>query len=65
MVRSAVLVISLTCLVCRPCQAQPSRELVYSLQRVLNNGCRQRVARDGLLGPRTLNAYRLARERFG
>ena len=42
----------------------PSRELVYRLQRVLANGCREWVSRDGLLGPQTLGAYRRCRQRM-
>ena len=60
-----VSITTLATLLAAPSLAQPSRDLVYSLQRVLKNGCgERRIVRDGQLGPQTMDAYRRCRERF-
>ncbi len=50
---------------CSEAAAQPSGDLVRTLQRVLRNGCGERVVRDGILGPETRGSYRRCQERFG
>jgi len=42
----------------------PTRDQIFQLQRVLDNGCREWVTRDGLLGPETLSAYQRCRSRM-
>jgi len=43
---------------------RPSRDLTFTLQRALVNGCGEWISRDGVIGPQTLGAYRRCRERM-
>jgi murein L,D-transpeptidase YafK len=42
-----------------------TRDQVFQLQRVLDNGCREWVTRDGLFGSETRSAYQRCRSRMG